>query len=87
MGNETILINDNGCANSLQVSCLHDVPAGNFNIGRGFVIKNITDDEVTLSVRLISQTDFIDTKFYPGWNPEIIAEIEDAPSDTLQYGY
>lgn len=87
MGNGLVIENNNGCANSLQVSCLHDVPEGHFSPGVPFVVKNITEDPVTLSVRLANQDDFIVTTFYPGWNPELLIEIEDIPADTLQWGY
>lgn len=81
------ILNDNNVVNNLQVSCLHDIPAGNFSPGRSFVVKNLTDDEVALNVRLVSQDDFVSTKLYPGWNPEILIEIEDVPDGVLQYGY
>ena len=84
---EVIIKNENGCPNSLQVSVLQDVPAGNFSPGRPVVVKNITDDAVQLSVRLVNQDNFVTTQIYPGWNPELIIEIEDVEADTLQYGY
>jgi len=87
MGEKTIIINENGCPNSLQVSVLQDVPEGNFSPGRPVVIKNITDDAIQLSVRLVNQDNFVTTQIYPGWNPELIIEIEDVEADTLQYGY
>ena len=84
---KTVIANDNGVANSLQVSVLHDIPEGNFSPGRAFVVKNITDDAVELSVRPVNQEDFVTTQIYPGWNPELLIELEDVPADTLQYGY
>ena len=87
MAEKVLIQNENGIVNSLQVSCLHDIPEGNFNPGRPVVIKNITDDAVECSVRLVNQDDFVITQIYPGWNPELIAEIEDVPAQTLQYGY
>lgn len=87
MAEKILLINENGCANSLQVSVLHDIPEGNFNPGRAFVVKNITEDAIEASVRLVNQEDFVTTLIYPGWNPELLAEIEDVIDGTLQYGY
>lgn len=84
---EVVIKNENGVVNSLQVSCLQDIPQGNFNPGRAVVIKNITDDAIECSVRLVNQENFVVTQIYPGWNPELIAEIEDVEEGTLQYGY
>ena len=44
---QTIIKNDNGAVNSLQVSCLENVPQGNSNFGRGVLLKNITDNSST----------------------------------------
>lgn len=87
MAEQVNLMNENGRVNSLQVSCLHDIPEGNFSPGRAFVVKNITEDAMELSVRLVDQDDFVTTQIYPGWNPELLIEIEDVPGDSLQYGY
>lgn len=87
MDEKMILINENGCANSLQVSVLQDIPAGDFKPGRAFVVKNITDDAIQAEVRLVNQENFVTTQIYPGWNPELLAEIKDVEADTLQYGY
>ena len=87
MDKKTVLINENGCPNSLQVSTLHDVPEGDFAPGKPFVIKNITDDAFELEIRLANQDDFVTTQIYPGWNPELIVEIHDVVADTLQWGY
>ena len=87
MDEKVAIINENGVVNSLQVSCLHNIPEGNFNPGRAVVVKNITDDAIECSIRLVNQEDFVTTQIYPGWNPELIAEIEDVPADSLQYGY
>lgn len=84
---EVIIKNENGRANNLQVSCLHNIPEGNFSPGRAFVVKNITEDAIELSVRLVDQDDFVTTQIYPGWNPELFIELEDVPADSLQYGY
>ena len=87
MDEKIILINENGCPNSLQVSVLQDIPEGDFKPGRAFVVKNITDDAIQAEVRLVNQENFVTTQIYPGWNPELLAEIKDVEADTLQYGY
>ena len=38
----------NQVINSLQISVLKEVPSGNFNPGVNFLLKNISDDLVTL---------------------------------------
>lgn len=75
---------------SLQVSVIGNIPSGNFKLGSPkevFLIKNITDEAISLSVKPAGSGEFITTKIYPGWNPEIIYEIQDAPENSLQYGY
>ena len=52
-----------------------------------FLIKNITDDNITAEIRPAGQDNFIETVLYPGWNPEMCEEIRDAEEGTLQYGY
>lgn len=52
-----------------------------------FLIKNLTDDTLTLTVKPAGNDEFIETKVYPGWNPEIISEIQGAQENQLQYGY
>ena len=75
---------------SLQVSVIGNIPSGNFKLGSPkevFLIKNITDEAISLSVKPAGSGEFITTQIYPGWNPEIISEIQDAPENSLQYGY
>ena len=84
---QTIIKNDNGAVNSLQVSCLENVPQGNSNFGRGVLLKNITDSEISVSVKLLNNKNSILTILYPGWNPEIVVEITNAPANSLQFGY
>lgn len=84
--------NYNGMTESLQVSFMRDVPAQGsddvFKTGAQFLVKNITDSELSLEVRLRGAGDYITTKFYPGWNPEIVQEIKGAvTADTIQIGY
>lgn len=57
--------------------------------GQCFNIKNDGIAPVTLSVRLAGMSDFIETQFDCGWNPEIVREI--APTSlaniNLKWGY
>lgn len=83
---DTKLLNQGEVLNSLQVSILKDVPTGNFNPGIIFLLKNITQEEITVSVVPAGQNDSIETIIYPGWNPELIKKVINAPAG-LQYGY
>ncbi len=81
------ITNQGGAINSLQVSVLKDIPAGNFNPGIYFLVKNITEGNIEAQVRPAGQSEFVTTIIYPGWNPEIYSEIKGVSEDTLQYGY
>lgn len=81
------IINRAEVINSLQVSVLKDIPAGDFNPGIGFLVKNITEENIQLRVRPAGQLEFVTTILYPGWNPEIYSEIKGVLTNTLQYGY
>ncbi len=81
------ITNQGGAINSLQVSVLKDIPAGNFNPGIYFLVKNITEENIEAQVRPAGQSEFVTTIIYPGWNPEIYSEIKGVSEDTLQYGY
>lgn len=83
---ETIL-NKDLLINSLQVSKLNDIPAGNFNPGVYFLVKNITDNNISIQIRPAGQANFVETILYPGWNPEIVSEIKNVTGGQLQYGY
>lgn len=82
---ETTVGNGNGVPVSLQVSRLGTLNS-NFYSDKPFLIKNITEDNITAEVRLANSTNFISTVFYPGWNPELIIEVKSVPSNALQYG-
>lgn len=52
-------------------------------------VKNNGDEAVTLSVHMydMPQGEYIETKFYPGWNPEIVDEIQaNAEVSNIQIG-
>lgn len=85
----SIIYNLNKDGNSLQVSSLRDVPAGDFQIIQGenpALIKNITDSDLVLEVKLPRNKEYISTIFYPGWNPELVVAIKGVAEGTLQYG-
>lgn len=87
--NNINLYNQNGDPNSLQVSYIQDIPAGNFKVVTGahpVLVKNITQDEVKVQVKLCKMDSFVTTVLYPGWNPELIVAINNVPANTLQYG-
>lgn len=83
----TKLNNNSNLITSLQAGVLKDVPAGDFNPGFYFLIKNITDENISIEVRPAGQSETVTTVLYPGWNPEIYAEVKGATSGQLQYGY
>ena len=77
---------------SAQVSVMGeiDLSAANFQMDRGFLIKNDGDEQVTLEVTLLSMPEdsFVETKFDPGWNPELVRVIkQNNASLNLKYGY
>ena len=52
-------------------------------------VKNNGDDAVTLSVNMFDMPEgvFVETTFYPGWNPEIVREIQpNADIEGIQIG-
>ena len=73
-----------------NVDCLH---SKNFRLenGNAFFIKVEGDHPVRLKVFPADDTDrnFIETLFYPGWNVELVKEIEMTPDldCKIQYGY
>lgn len=85
-----INLNQNERPTSLQVSRLYLLPAGDFELPYGsnaVLVKNITDDNVTVEVLLKdSEGQYVSTVFYPGWNPELVIGIKTVPESTLQVG-
>lgn len=76
-----------GVKASIQVAIIGDIPAGDFAIGKNFLVKNITEDIIQVSVLPAGNADYITTKLYPGWNPEIIKGLKGVEANKLQYGY
>lgn len=75
-------------ATSLQVSFIGNIPDGDFEINEeAFLLKNITDSAISVSIQPYSSKDVIETILYPGWNPELVKKIYGALPNTLQYGY
>lgn len=77
---------------NFQVTRMGTIPLGNFNITisgqkQPFLIKNITEDNVEVEIVPAGQTAAIITVLYPGWNVEIVNQVNNAPDDTLQYGF
>lgn len=84
-----INLNQNERPISLQVSRLWDIPAGDFTVKKGntpVLLKNITEDNVTLQILLMDSNDYVSTVIYPGWNPELVIGIKNVPGNTLQAG-
>lgn len=84
-----INLNQNERPTSLQVSRLWNIPAGDFIVQKGntpVLLKNITEDSVTLEILLMDSNDYVSTVIYPGWNPELVIGIKSVPADTLQAG-
>lgn len=75
-----------GVQTSLQIAKLGNIPSGNFNPGHLFLVKNITDDNLSITVIMPDNSE-IQTILYPGWNPEILKGIKGVTSNKLQYGY
>lgn len=76
----------NGEPVSLQITHLENVSGHVGTEIKGFLVKNNTDASVSLNVRMHGAKDFITTTFYPGWNPEQLDEIENAP-EGIQIGF
>lgn len=87
------ILSTSNFANSLQVAIIGKIPSGTFSIDDEygdkvpFLIKNIGDDNVTVSIVPAGGTEPVSTVVYPGWNVELVKEIRDNNSEDLQYGY
>lgn len=51
------------------------------------LLKNISDDDVEVTIIPAGQKDSIKTILGVGWNPKICKGVINAPSGVLQYGY
>lgn len=84
---ETIIKNNSGIPVNIQISTPGDIPAGDCIPNRSFLIKNITEDNITITGRLAGNIQVLSTVVYPGWNPEIFYELENVVENTLKFGY
>lgn len=84
---ENKLINQDAKVQSLQVSKMGNIPAGSWNPGIMFLIKNITEEPITVSIRPAGQEEFITTVLYSGWNVELVNAVDNVTENTLQYGF
>ena len=87
--------NREGFCTSLQISTMGNIPTGDFEVKRPFKgkeenvhfqVKNITENNISLRVKLASG-DTVITVFYPGWNVEIVEKVFSATEGQLQYGW
>ena len=54
----------------------------------GFLIKNDSGAEVTLSIKTMLNAAFVETLIAPGWNFELCVEIlQNATATNLKWGY
>lgn len=81
------LYSQSGVQNSLQVSSVYDVPQGDFDPGRVFLLKNITEEDLQVTIVPAAQDEQIVTTLQSGWNPELVKKVIGAPENSLQYGY
>lgn len=91
---ETISLSNKGnVVNSLQIAIMGNVPAGNFSINdnkggkQPFLLKNITEENITIDIIPAGQSNAINTILYPGWNVELVNQVNGVTANTLQYGY
>lgn len=87
------LLNRSNFSNSLQIAIMGEITSGIFNIDNGlgdkvpFLIKNITDENITITIVPAGNDSPIETVLYPGWNVELVKEVQNAEANTLQYGF
>lgn len=72
---------------NLQVSHLKNV-SGSYEQEYPFLIKVLGESAVTLTVKMASDNEEIETVFEPGWNVEIVKSVSNIPDGTsIQIGY
>lgn len=72
---------------NLQVSHLKNI-SGSFEQEYPFLIKVLGESAVTLTVKMASDNEEIETVFEPGWNVEIVKSVSNIPDGTsIQIGY
>ena len=71
-----------------QISKLGVIPINGFEPNFTFLIKNNTDSNLLVNIKLANNEEYIITTIYPGWNPEICSGINYLGSlGDLQFGY
>ena len=80
------IFNKSELINSLQVSVVKDIPQGDFDPKKYFLIKNNTDEDMLVTIVPAGQSEPVTTYMYIGWNPELVKKVINALSG-LQYGY
>lgn len=84
---DTKLYTLGGSPVSLQVGNMGNIPEGDFKPGITFLIKNITEDNITVQILPANASEYIETVLYPGWNPELVKGVKQVSANQLQYGY
>lgn len=84
--NDSRIQTEGGALARLQITQLIDI-SGDYASESPFVVKNITDDNVTVTGRLADMNTVVTTVLAPGWNPELFVELTAVPASTLQVGY
>lgn len=75
---------------SLQIAEMGEIDlSSDFSLKEkgSFLVKNDNDETIELTVRLAAMDDFITTRFYAGWNCELVREIKAANGiSNIKYG-
>lgn len=89
---ETCIINRANATNSFQISVIGNVDKANFTLpdGQGgelgFLLKNNTEEPMSIELIPYSMDTSVVTIIYPGWNVELVREVVNQV-EGLQYGY
>lgn len=89
---DNFITNRANAVNSFQISVIGNITNPNFKLddGKGgelgFLIKNITEEPISVDIVPYSMNTAVTTVIYPGWNVEIVREVKSSV-EGLQYGY
>lgn len=72
---------------SLQITVLKNVPEGEYSSAFAFLLKNITENNITVEILPLNGDTWISTVLYPGWNVELVKGVRNVTVNTLQYGW
>lgn len=87
-----LITNRANAVNSFQISVIGNITGSNFKLSDGkggelgFLLKNITEEPITVDIVPYSIDIAVTTVIYPGWNVEIVREVK-SNVEGLQYGY